>query len=280
MNREDLIDFLRQFGLEKLAPLVDKAIQDDPTQFTGAFAQEAVMRTVRDTPEYKTRFKGLEYRAAAKLPPINEAQYLQIEDDYRQVLRTNGMPAGFYDTPEDFAKFIGSDVRADELNTRIQQGYRAVNEADPGTKEELKQLYGLQDADLAAFFIDPARSQTEVVKKAQAAQRAAAARAQGFGLNAAQAEELVQRGISQREAQAGFSELAQTQDLYGLTAAEAATGEQAISQEEQIAGVFGTNAAAQQRIATRKRRRQAEFEQGGGFATTQRGVTGLTTVGQ
>jgi hypothetical protein len=57
-------------------------------------------------------------------------------------------------------------------------------------------------------------------------------------------------------------------------------GEQQITVEEQIAGTFQTNAAAAQRIATRRRRRQAEFEAGGGLAETQQGITGLRTVGE
>jgi hypothetical protein len=57
-------------------------------------------------------------------------------------------------------------------------------------------------------------------------------------------------------------------------------GETAITQQEQIAGVFGTNAEARQKIAARKRGRQAAFEQGGSFIPTQAGVAGLGTVGQ
>lgn len=276
MNYDDVVDFLQEFGLEKLAPLLRAAIEDDPTQFSGPFAQQTVFRTVRDTPEYKQRFKGLEARTKAGLPPISEAQYIAIENDYRAVLRSNGMPAGFYDTQEDFAKFIGSDIRADELNTRVQAGFRAVTEAEPGTKEELKRLYGVQDADLAAFFLDPARAQTEVVKKAEAARRATAAREQGIQIQAGTAEELVSRGVSQSQASQGFQAIAEQQGLFQAQM----QGETAISQEEQISGTFGTSAAAAQRIATRRRRRQAEFETGGTFAAGQRGVAGLGTATQ
>lgn len=276
MNYDDVVDFLREFGLEKLAPLLRAAIEDDPTQFSGPFAQQTVFRTVRDTPEYKQRFKGLEARTKAGLPPISEAQYIAIENDYRAILRSNGMPAGFYDTQEDFAKFIGNDIRADELNTRIQAGFRAVTEAEPGTKEELKRLYGVQDADLAAFFLDPARAQTEVVKKAEAARRATAAREQGIQIQAGTAEELVSRGVTQSQASQGFQAIAEQQGLFEAQM----QGETAISQEEQIAGTFGTNAAAAQRIATRRRRRRAEFETGGTFAAGQRGIAGLGTATQ
>lgn len=276
MNYEDVVEFLRDFGLEKLAPMLRDAIEDDPTQFVGPFAQQAVFRVVRPSQEYKERFKGLEARNKAGLPPISEAQYIQIENDYRAVLRGNGMPTGFYDTQEDFAKFIGSDIRADELNTRIQAGFRAVTEAEPGTKEELKRLYGVQDSDLAAFFLDPVRAQTEVVKKAEAARRATAAREQGIQIQAGTAEELVSRGVTQQQASQGFQAIAEQQGLFEAQMA----GETAISQEEQIAGTFGTNAAAAQRIATRRRRRQAEFETGGSFAAGQRGVAGLGTANQ
>lgn len=277
MNRDDLIKFLNERGLGDTINLIDAAIQNDPTQFQGAFAREAVYRTIRDTPQYKKRFKGLELRQKAGFPPISEDEYLQIEDDYRQQLRLNGMPKGFYDTEEDFAKFIGGDVRGDELGQRLQSGYRAVTEAEPGTKDELKRLYGLQDADIAAFFLDPERfRRSEAVRKAEAAQRATAAREQGITLSTQQAEEIAQRGISQAEARRGFQQIGMEQGLYAPQMA----GETEITQQEQVAGTFGTSAEAQQRIAQRRRRRQAEFEAGGTLVAGQTGVTGLRTVGQ
>lgn len=277
MNRDDLIEFLNERGLGTLIRVIDGAIQQDPTQFQGAFARQAIYRTIRDTPEYKTRFKGLELRRTAGLPEITEDEYLSIEEDYRQQLRLNGMPKGFYDTQEDFARFIGNDVRADELGQRLQSGYRAVMEAEPGTKDELKRLYGLQDSDIAAFFLDPERfRRSEAVRKAEAAQRATAAREQGITLGVEQAEELAQRQISQAQARQGFQQIGMEQGLY----AAQMVGEEQITQEEQIAGTFGTNLAAQQRIAQRRRRRQAEFEAGGGLIGGQSGVVGLRTAGQ
>jgi hypothetical protein len=275
--RDNAIEFLREYGLESLITNLDTALQDDPTQFQGQYGEENMFRAVRDTPLYKARFKGLELRKRNGYKPISERDYLMIEKEYEQTLRGNSMPKGFYDSQDDFANFIGNDVRQDELNTRLQQGYRAVMETEPGTKEELKRLYGIGDSDIAAFLIDPTRfQQSEAVKKAEAARRANAAREQGLQLTAAQSEELVNRGIGQSTAQQGFSQLAQTQELFNpLTA-----GETAITQEEQIAGVFSTSAAAAQRIATRQRQRKATFEEGGGLSETQQGVTGLRTVGQ
>jgi hypothetical protein len=275
--RDDAIEFLREYGLESLITTLDAALQEDPTQFQGGDGETRMFRAIRSTPQYKTRFKGMELRQKNGYGPITERDYLLIEKEFEQTLRGNSMPKGFYDTQEDFANFIGNDVRQDELNTRIQQGYRAVMETEPGTKEELKRLYGIGDSDIAAFLIDPTRfQQSEAVTKAEAARRANAAREQGLQLTAAQSEELVNRGIGQSTAQQVFQELGATQELFNPMTA----GETAITQEEQIAGAFGTNAAAAQRIATRKASRKAAFEQGGGLAETQQGITGLRTAGQ
>lgn len=279
--RDDAIDFLRQFGLDSLITNLDVALQDDPTIFKGQFGEERMFRAINTTELYKNRFKGLELRKANGYPPISETDYLTIEKEYQQKLRVNGMPKGFYDKQEDFAMFIGNDVRADELDTRIQQGYKAVYETEPGTKDELKRLYGLEDSDIAAFLIDPTRfKQSEAVKKADAARRANAAREQGLQISAAQAEELVARGVSQSTAQQGFQQLGATQELFATTTAEAASGEQAITQEEQIAGVFGINAEARKKIEARKQKRTAAFQQGGSLLASQTGNIGLGTVGQ
>lgn len=273
--RDEALEILREYGLESLIGNLDAAIQDDPTEFTGPFAEQAVWRSVRGTEQYKKRFKGLELRQQNGYMPITEDEYLQIEKEFDRVLRSNGMPRGFYDSQEDFANFIGNDVRSDELNARIGQGYRAVMETEPGTKDELKRLYGLNDSDIAAFLIDPTRfQQTEAIRKAEAARRANAAREAGLQIQAAQAEELVNREISQQQAQRGFQELGATQELFGAVQ----QGEEQIGIEEQIGAAFGTNAAAAQRVATRRRQRQAQFEQGGEFVGGQKGVTALGTA--
>ena len=279
--RDDAIDFLRQFGLDSLITNLDAALQDDPTIFSGKYGEERMFRAINTTELYKKRFAGMALREKNGYKPISEQDYLAIEKEFDQTLRTNGMPKGFYDKQEDFASFIGNDVRADELDARIQQGYKAVYDTEPGVKDELKRLYGLENNDIAAFLIDPTRfKQSEAIKKAEAARRANAAREQGLQLTATQSEELVNRGISQSTAQQGFQQLGATQELFATTTAEQASGQQAITQEEQIAGVFGTNAEARKKIEARKQKRTAAFQQGGSLIASQTGNVGLGTVGQ
>jgi hypothetical protein len=83
----------------------------------------------------------------------------------------------------------------------------------------------------------------------------------------AQAESLATQGITESQALQGFAQIKQQEELLRPT-----VGEQALTQEELIAGTFGTSGAATQRVATTRRRRQATFQGGG--------QTSLGTVGQ
>ena len=272
---DELKAILTYYGLGTLADVLSARIVDDPTLVENP---TVLLSSVRDTTEYKTRFKGNEARRKAGLPELSPFDYVGLEKSFRDTLRANSLPVGFYDTQDDFANFIGQDISPNELNARVSQGYNAVMQAEPGTKAELKQLYGLSDGDIAAFFIDPTRfNQSDAIKKAQAAQVASEARRQaGFTLDATAAEALATEGITRGQAAQGFQQIGATQELLGMNL----QGETALTQQEQIAGTFGTNQAAAQRIATRRRKRQATFEQGGGFAGAQTGTTGLGTVGQ
>jgi hypothetical protein len=281
MDADEIIKtFLSAYGLNspEIVKILDAALLDDPEQFNGQYGQQLALIAVRGTEAYKTRFKANEYRIANGYTPKSEDEIIGLENAFKTTLRANSLPQGFYDKQEDFNNFIGRDVSPDELNTRVSQGYNAVMQAEPGTKAELKQLYGLNDGDIAAFFIDPTRfNQSDAIKKAQAAQVASEARRQaGFTLDVATAEGLATEGITRGQAQQGFQQIGATQELLGMNL----QGETALTQQEQIAGTFGTNQAAAQRIATRRRKRQATFEQGGGFAGAQTGTTGLGTVGQ
>lgn len=273
---DDLRAILDSYGLGSLTDVLAPRLADDPTL---ASSKDYLVNTIRDTPQYKERFKGNDLRRQRGLPELNPFDYVQLENSYRDTLRANSLPRGFYDSTNDFATFIGSDVSPNELNNRISQGYNAVINAEPGTKEELKRLYGLQDSDLAAFFIDPERfSQSDAIKKAQAAQAANEAKLQaGIQLTAQESEALARQFGTQtaETTRAGFAQIGTTQELLNTTL----QGEQALTREEIISGTFGTRAEAAQRIATRRRQRQAAFEAGGGFAGQGTAQTALGTAG-
>jgi hypothetical protein len=275
-SKEIIASYLRPYGLEGQDAIdaVWGFAQANPGLVSN---QNLLINAARDTKTYKDRFAGNAARIAAKLPELSPAAYLQYEEGYRQKLRTAGMPVGFYDTPQDFAKFIGNDTDPDELAQRISLGYKAVKDADPQIIAEMKRLYMVTDDTLAAFFIDPTKSKDIVLRQAQAAQIAAEAQTQAqIQLSAQEAESISLQGIDPTEARKGFASLSGAKELFDTTLA----GEETITRQEQISGALGTNAAAAQRIAARQRKRKASFEQGGGFAATQTGTTALGTVGQ
>lgn len=272
--KDILTTILNQYGLATLVARAEQILQDNPGL---ELNPSAVLPLLTETPEYKQRFKGNEARVAAGLPAYDPATYIAVENSLRQTLRASGLPRGFYDSEAELQKFIGQDVSPAELSSRINEGYRAAMNAPQQVRDELGQLYGWTDSDLAAYYLDPTTAVDVLRTRTQAAQIAAQSRQQtGSGLLAQQAEELARAGVTEAQAREGFGMMAQQRGLYEPQM----VGEQAISQEEQIAATFGTSSAAVQRVATRRRRRQAEFEAGGGFATGQRGVAGLGTANQ
>jgi len=213
------------------------------------------------------------------------SEYLRLESDFKNILSSSGMPPGFYDDPKDFQNWIANNTSPLEIQGRIEQGYQAVNNASPEVVAQFERLYGVTKGDLAAYFIDPERAKPTFDKyQAQREARAAVVANQAqqqanISLTAQQSEELVRAGVeTQQQAQAGFMDIQNQQQLFATTTAEAVSGQQAITQQEQIAGTFGTNAEARQKIEARKRKRTAEFQAGGSLLASQAGNIGLGTV--
>jgi hypothetical protein len=242
---------------------------------------------MQDSPAFAERFPANKILKDAKKGQKSVSDYLRLEADYKSVLSSAGMPPGFYDDPKDFQNWIANETSPLEIQGRVEQGYQAVNNASPEVVSQFERLYGVGKGDLAAYFIDPERAKPtfdryQAQREARAAVVANQAQQQAnIALTAQQSEELVRAGVtSQETAQTGFMDIQNQQELFATTTAEAASGQQAITQEQQIAGTFGTNAAARQAIEARKRKRTSAFQAGGSLLTGQEGNIGLGTVGQ
>lgn len=241
----------------------------------GITDSDAILFELRDTPTFQTRFKANTARAKKGLPELDPATYVGLEQSFREVLRSNNLPVGFYDENDDFAKLIEGDVSVAELQDRISEGYRKVQDADPEVKRQMQQLYGVGEQELAAYFIDPDRGAVALKRQAQAAQIAARGREQaGLQLTAQSAEALAARGITPEEAQARFTERAQLAGLY-----ETMAGEEMLTAEQQLGAAFGYDVAAQQALERRRRQRVGEFQAGGQFARTSGATSGTVETG-
>ena len=259
---------LETYGLSSLTQFVKDIV------FKENVVDENIIRgRMRETEQYKTRFAGNTARRKAGYNVLSENEYLYLENAYRQQLRSAGMPKGFYDSNDDFTAMIGGDVSIAELATRVNQGYEAVKNADPQVVKEMKRLYGVNDNQLAAYFLDPVKSAPMLVEQAKSAQIAAEATKQaGLMITSKQGEQLAQAGINAEQARQGFATLSQAQELFNPLAGEQGVG---MSQQEQIGAVFSTDAAAAQRLRKKQSERTAVFQGGGGFAGQGSGQTSL-----
>jgi len=236
---------------------------------------------MQSSPAFAKRFPANKILADKGKAQYSVSQYLTLEADFKSRLQAAGMPANFYDSAEDFQQMIANEVSPNELSARIEMGYQAVRNAPKQVVDQFKTLYGVSEGDLAAYFIDPEAARPtfdkyEAERQARSALIASQAATQAnIQLDRAAAEELARAGVQGAGAQEGFAAISEQQELFNPMRA----GEEAITQQEQIAGTFGTNAEARKKIAQRKRERQASFQTGGSLLTTQQGNIGLGTVG-
>lgn len=265
-----IAETLAAYGLESLTDFVRGMVFDEDI-----LDQNILVGKIRETEQYKTRFAGNTARRNAGLNALSEGEYLALENQYRSLFRNSGLPAGFYTDKETTDMLISNDVSIAEVAERVNQGYEAVANADPEVVSEMRRLYGISDGGLAAYFLDPQKATPMLLRQARSAEIAGQATQEGFQLDVATAEQLARQGISGQEAQTGFQAITSLGEVFTPTTEERQAGEQRFGQAEQVGAVFGTSAAAQQRLRQRARRRQAAFEAGGGFAGQGAELTGL-----
>lgn len=275
-NAKDAIDAqLAQYGLSGLTDALW-------TNYTNGLVDmgnlEAAVYALRNEKVYKERFKANESRTnpnrpGGPLPELLPSEYIDLENKYKEVIRANGLPAGFYDSIDDTQKLIEGVVSPAEFQRRIAQGYNAVANADPEVLRQFKELYGVSQGQLAAYFIDPARGETLIKQQADAAKIAASASTlANLQLTKSFAEDLARSGVADISAET-FTKVGK---LGELTTAMA--GETALSAEQIVGSQAGTNTQAALELERRRRSRVGEFAGGGGFARSQGESAGAITT--
>jgi hypothetical protein len=271
--RVTMANVLNTYGLGELSDYIYNEIIVKET--VNLNNPDAIIFAIREQPAYQKRFAGNAARLKKGLSELDPGSYIGLENQYRETLRANGLPANFYDQSEDFQALIEGDVSNSELNERVQQGYRAVADADPAVKAQMKNLYGIGEGELAAYFLDPQRTAPLLTRQAQAASIAARGLEQGgIQLSGAFAEDLARRGITEQQARAGFAEVGGLGELKQTFA-----GETALSGEQLAGAAFGIDVAAQQELERRKKLRTGEFAGGGSFARTTGETSGSISTG-
>jgi hypothetical protein len=243
-----LVDPLKQFIIQGLSP----------AEFT---------LRLRDTDAYKKRFAANAARIAKGLAAIDEATYINLEDQYQNVMRNYGLPASYYvrgdmGRQEGFEKFIANDVSSSELEDRIATAQQRVLNSNPEVLQALKQFYpDINNADILAYTLDPENGLTNIKRKVTAAEIGGAALAQGLQAQGGTAESLAGYGVTKAQAQQGYQDIAsilprgsQLADIYG---------EQPYTQQTAEAEVFNTQGSADAAARRRKLKSLEEASFGG-----------------
>jgi hypothetical protein len=263
-----LTDRFARYNLGGLANKIRALAIDGATEAT-------ITIDLMETDEYKQRFKANDARMKKGLQVLNPAEYLNLEDGYRQVLRAYGLKQ--FDTDDYVSQFIANDVSAAELSNRVVTAVQRVQNADPAISKQLRDYYGIGQSDLVAYVLDPNQQFQKIERQVAASEIGVAAARQGLQAGVSVAEQLAAQGVTQAEAQKGYATIAdilptaeKLSDIYGSTL-------EGYGQTEAEQEVFNSLASAQRK---RQKLTQREIASFSGAAGTNK--TSLTTpsVGQ
>lgn len=251
---EILMDMLRQWGLESLGTSVRQMLVDgDPI--------ELVPLKLQETREYKERFAANEARRRRGLPVLSPAEYIATERQYRDRMRRYGLPPGFYDSQDDFKKFLESDMSPEELEDRVVDAQTQYLSAPVEERANWARLYGYTPDVAVASMLDPERG--EIVRKRQMAAVSIASEATrafrgGYELNAGRAEDLASKGVTGQDARRAYQDIAGRRDNDKLLGSLAG---QSITDQDLEGDAFEMDAAATDKLRRARQAEQSRFDQ-------------------
>lgn len=227
---------------------------------------------VKDTPQYQQR-----YPAMAELErtgrAISEDAYRSYESTVANLLQRYGVPNSMYSTPQGIKDLLLANVSASEVNDRLTLASTAAFQAPASVKQAAETMYGMGHGDLTAYFLDPDKALPLLQQRWNAAQVAGAASEQSQQIDQATAERLAAQGVGYAQAQQGFGNVNQLQELTLNQEGKK------IGQGDLVDSQFGSSTAAKT-VQSELKRRQAEYQQGGSLAAGQQGVSGLKSADQ
>lgn len=239
---EYLTRLFDSYGLGSLAPKILEYVQQ-------GYDTDTIALMLQDTAEYKERFKANDMRLKAGMAVLSPAEYLNLERQYRQLLSTAGMPAGFYDSTDDFTNWLAGDVSPAEIQDRVQMASTAMNSSDPYYLQTLRS-YGLGDGDIVAYMLDTKKALPLIQKTVRASQVGAEAARNSLGISQARAEYFSDLGVGGEQARSAYQTIGES-----LPTAQklGALGGESFGQadlEDELLGGSGLASAKRKRLAT------------------------------
>lgn len=252
---------LRQYGLTSLVTWASNAI-------VNGWSEDQVILELYKRPEFKTRFAGMFMLEAKGKPPISVDEYLSYEKTVHSLAAMWGMQL----TKDEVDNLIGNEVSPVEIERRFDIVAAAVYESDPETRSELERMFGVNIGTQMKYWMDPKKELGLLQQQYRMGEIAGAALRTNYGeITKAQAQRLTEAGLTREAAITGFGELARMDELF----TPLDIGEAGVTRDQQIELLAG-DADVQEMVEDIQKKRQAEFEGGGGYATGQTGfATGV-----
>jgi len=263
-----MADRFNKYGLTGLANKIKELAIQGATEAT-------ITLQLQETPEYQQRFAANADRLKKGLAALTPAEYVNVEDSYRQVLRAYGLKQ--FDNDAYVKQFIANDMSPTELSNRVVTAVQRVQNADPALVNQLKQYYGIGANDMVAYVLDPEQQFQKIERQIAASEIGVAAGRQGLQAGVSVAEQLAAQGVTEAEARKGYATIAdilptaeKLSDIYGTTLDEY---RQAEGEQE----VFNSLASAQRKRQKLTARELAAFS--GSSGTNKTSLT-TSSVGQ
>lgn len=261
--------FLKDAGMESLAG-------DVWSKWATGGTSDQIIEYIRQSPQYAERFPAMAALNKAGRN-ISEAAYIAKETSDIEMMKQYGIPDAISGNRKLLGSLIENNVNLVTLQKRLMAAQDTVLSFDPNIVKYGKDVYGLDEGSLMAWALAPEIALPVIEQQAKAIQIGGAALAAGLKLGEitkTEAETLAAAGVTQDVAKQGFTNVAQMgqykQQLPGLV-----NPAETLTNEELINAQFAVSPEAILKLQKAKQTKAAEFAQGGQFAATQSGVTGI-----
>lgn len=122
-----------QYGLDSLVGEIQNYMKQN-------LGPEEASLNLTQSEAYKQRFRGNQGRIAKGLSAYTPKEYLQAEEVYANLLKSNGLDT--LANRDTTSTLIGGAVSPEEAQARIAGVFRKIDNADAATKSALKQYFG------------------------------------------------------------------------------------------------------------------------------------------
>lgn len=206
-----LANTLKSYGMEGIDKVVAQIRADYP-EISQSDLLSLLKNDTRYNKLYTTRFAGNAKLKAAGLPTLDDATYLKTEKEYEKIFKAYGVTN--LANRDYYATLIGNSMDAVDVSSRIDLAYK-VYKGNPQVKNAFNTFYGtVTDGDVVAAMLDPVTQVPLLQKKITVAEIGGAALQQNLSTSLARASELEAFGVTAAQAQAGYQAIAQGLPTY------------------------------------------------------------------